>query len=952
MQKKVHLITAFTLFFSVFLPAARGGTTIQYEVELPPGVKSGTLLCGVMNKGLELGQRRMEVARLSNIGRFSGEIASELSEKGDQPNVYLTINRDDLGSYIPSVGDIYQIVPLKYDGTKWLVKAQGSDWKEKREAAPGSTLTVHYYRFDKTFENASLWTWDEHQNRAPKENEIYPVGRDDFGLIFQVDTALYGKPGDKIGLLPRRNADWQKKDGGDRYWSPSMGKTVFLVQGENELYTEVPDVSPKVRAVTLDADHHLTVRFSHRLLASDWTPDKFKVSTSTGEQLTVKAVHPFKHRGEHCAVYSIETLERFEYPGVAYALTVEGFDTYNVRVGFILTTGDRFYDPEAELGAVYTPEKTEFKVFAPGALIAKVLVADEVEGDKGVVEHEMVVNNHGVWSASVNGNLEGKYYAYKLGGIGFDPDVEITDIYAKCTQALHTRSLIVDLDKTDPPGFDDYVYNGPMTPADAVIYEMHIRDFTIAANSGVKSKGKYLGLTESGTTLEGNPAIKTGIDHLVELGVTHVQIMPFQDFDNGETNMDSYNWGYMPVHFNSPEGWYAGDPLGPGRIAEVKAAIKAFHDRGIGVIMDVVYNHTADRSSFNDLVPGYYYRLTPSGNFSNGSGCGNEFASEHPMARKFLLDSVKYWVQEYKVDGYRFDLMGLIDLETMKQIKKELAEIHPGILVYGEPWTGGATPLKPITDKDHTRATGIGAFNDGFRDAVKGGRDGGDPGFIQCGDRSGDVVKGLMGAIHDWAHDPVDAVSYFAAHDNLTAWDKLLQSEPDATDDERRQMMKLGMVTLFTAQGMSFIHGGQEFCRTKKGSHNSYNLPDEINNIDWSWKKTHHDVFEYTRGMIALRKAHPSFRLHMRRDVEERVSFHTPPDHRCIVYHIHGEGLPGETANRIIVLLNGAKEAKTFELPEGDWDIYVDATRAGTKKLGTAKGKVELPRNSGMVLMH
>ena len=479
-------------------------------------------------------------------------------------------------------------------------------------------------------------------------------------------------------------------------------------------------------------------------------------------------------------------------------------------------------------------------MFAPGALLARVVVADSIEGQTGIAEHDMSVNDHGVWSAHVEGDLQGKYYAYKLSGIGFDPDREITDAYATCTQARYTRSLIVDMEQTNPPGFKEYSYNGPMSAADAIVYEMHIRDFTIAADSGVSpgNKGKYLGVTESGTTLPDESAVKTGIDHIVELGVTHVQIMPLQDFDNGETDLDAYNWGYMPVHFNSPEGWYASDRMGPCRIREIKSAIKAFHDRGVGVIMDVVYNHTAGHAPFDSLVPGYYFRLTNAGNYSNGSGCGNEFASEHPMARKYILDSVRYWVEEYKIDGFRFDLMGLIDIETMKQIKHELAAIHPGILIYGEPWAAGPTPLKPITDKSQVRATGIGAFNDSFRDAVKGGRDGGAPGFIQVGDSVDGVVKGLMGGIHDWSHDPVDAISYFEAHDNLTAWDKLIQSTGQASEETRKQMIRFGALTLFTAQGMSFMHSGQEFCRTKKGSSNSYNLPDDINRLEWSRRKT------------------------------------------------------------------------------------------------------------------
>jgi pullulanase len=367
--------------------------------------------------------------------------------------------------------------------------------------------------------------------------------------------------------------------------------------------------------------------------------------------------------------------------------------------------------------------------------------------------------------------------------------------------------------------------------------------------------------------------------------------------------------------------------------------------------MDVVYNHTSRRAGFEKLVPGYYFRMTEGGRFSNGYGCGNEFKSENPMARKFIIDSVKFWVTEYQVDGFRFDLMGLTDLETMKRIKSELETLHPGILVYGEPWTGGATPLSPVTDKNQVRGTGIGAFNDGFRDAIKGDRDGGAPGFIQVGDRAHGVVQGLKGAIHDWSVDPADSVNYFEAHDNLTAWDKLLQSAPNVDDEARKRMSRFGALILFVSQGAVFIHSGQEFCRTKRGSHNSYNLPDEINQIDWSLKKENANVYDYYRGLVELRKAHPVLRLRERKDVKTRVSFEPPPNDRCVVYSLDGTMMDEEPADRILVLLNGFTEPVVFDLPDGEWSIHADANRASAGAFGDATGRVELPAHSGMVLV-
>jgi pullulanase len=429
--------------------------------------------------------------------------------------------------------------------------------------------------------------------------------------------------------------------------------------------------------------------------------------------------------------------------------------------------------------------------------------------------------------------------------------------------------------------------------------------------------------------------------------------MPVHDFDNREDGTDHYNWGYMPVHFNSPDGWYASEAMGPVKIRELKAAIQAFHRKGIGVILDVVYNHTAEWAPFERLVPGYYHRMTPGGSFSNGSGCGNEFDSANPMARKFIVDSCRFWVEEYRVDGFRFDLMGLIDLETMREVKAELLKVHPGVLVYGEPWTGGATTLEPITNKHVVRGSGVAAFNDHFRDAIKGGRDGGESGFIQTGRNRDAIMRGLAGAIDDWSLDPLDSVNYFEAHDNLTAWDKLLQSAPEASEEFQRRMMRFASLILLSSQGMVFMHSGQEFCRTKQGSHNSYNLPDAINQIDWCLKKQHLGVFDYYRGLIALRKAHPEFRLRSAEEVRKRVSFPRGDEQaeKVILYRIDVGGLPGADHEITLAVFNGDSNEQTVALPGGEWSVVVDADRAGSDVFATVEGSVTLPPHSGMVLL-
>jgi pullulanase len=684
------------------------------------------------------------------------------------------------------------------------------------------------------------------------------------------------------------------------------------------------------------------------------TAQRVQVTTEGGAGVGVDLLSPLRPAKGRASMYTITTAEPLDL-AKRYQVRVEGVGERSIRLGRILLDPDRFYDPDARLGANYSPERTTFRVFAPTATHVRVVIAETPESRDGegadeTVERDLEPAGRGIWQAVVQGDLQGRFYAYKLTGPAFDPQAEVTDVYATCTQGRHARTLIVDLASTDPPGFREHTFRNPGSPADAVIYEMHVRDFTIAASSGVHHKGKYLGLTESGTHLPGDASIKTGLDHLVELGVTHVQLMPVQDFDNVEDD-DAYNWGYMPVHFNAPDGWYATDARGPAKIRELKQAVQALHERGIGAIMDVVYNHTAGGAGFERLVPGYYHRLTPAGRFSNGSGCGNEFHSESPMGRRFILDSVRFWAEEYKIDGFRFDLMGLIDLETMKRIKAELEKIRPGILVYGEPWTGGATPLSPVTGKRQVSGTGIAAFNDRMRDAIKGERDGGPPGFIQAGDRCDGVVTGLKGAIDDWAANPSDSINYFEAHDNLTAWDKLLQSAPSASNTIRKRMMRFAALILFSSQGRPFAHSGQEFCRSKQGHANSYDQPDEVNRIDWGLKKANADVYAYHRGMIALRKAHPLLRLPTREQVESRISFPDPPHERCIVYRLDGTGLEGESAGAILVLLNGHTRQISFPLPAGTWAIHADADRADLHPIGEAAGKIGVPAHSGVLLL-
>ncbi len=588
-----------------------------------------------------------------------------------------------------------------------------------------------------------------------------------------------------------------------------------------------------------------------------------------------------------------------------------------------------------ELGAIYKPEETVFRVWAPTAGNVVLNLYEAPIGRKAR-RMTMVRDDDGTWEAAVHGDLLGVYYTYSAAGDDprFDPKREVLDPYSRCVTASDGRSIVVH-DET-------VVADRPAFPiSEAIIYEMHIRDFTIDPDSGIQRRGKYLGLTESETHLTERIDVTTGLDHLVELGVNVVQLMPISEFQSSESE-DVYGWGYDVVNHNSPDGWYATERLDARRVSEVKQMIDALHRRGIRVTLDMVFNHTYENIdagrvySFEGLVPGYYYRLKHDGSYWNGSGTGNEFRTEAPMARRYIVDSLKRWVTEYKIDGFRFDLLGLIDSETIVRIVHELRAIDPNIMIYGEPWAGGATPIE-ISQKGLQRRQGWAVFNDHFRDALKGhvfhARE---AGFIQSGEFIGALKVGIRGAVGDFADAPVETINYVECHDNHTLWDRLVISTIDdarVTDADRRAMDKLGAAILLTSQGIPFIQCGQEFLRSKGGDHNSYDKPDAINMIRWRQKAEHRDVYDYYRGLIALRRAHPLFRWETGDEVRRAVKFlddqlgiHVP--HGCIAYIVEDASGDDEWS-RAMVLFNATGRAVEITVPQGKWQIFGDGKEVG-----------------------
>jgi pullulanase len=614
----------------------------------------------------------------------------------------------------------------------------------------------------------------------------------------------------------------------------------------------------------------------------------------------------------------------------------------NLSANVVFHDGEDVSGDDAVLGAIYQPTATTFRIFAETAKSVKLVLYDQASGDAGRLVQPLEQGQDGLWEVTVKRNLLGKFYAYLLEGPDLDPSREVLDPYAVNAVGNSTRSRITEV--TAATG------TGPLveSPTDMVIYEMHVRDFTFASDSGVQNHGLYLGWTEADTHLPESEKIKTALDHLSELGVTHVEIMPVQDFDSDDTS-GAYNWGYMTDAYFSPEGMFASNPANDSRVREFKALVDALHARGIGVIMDVVYNHTANHAPFQFIDPHYYYRHMSDGSLSNGAGCGNEFRSEAPMARKLILDSLKFWVKEYGIDGFRFDLMALIDRKTMREAQRELHEINSHIVLYGEPWEPGASPLRDMTDKAAlAEMPQIGAFNDDFRNALKGPPDGGEPGWIQNGSNRDAVKAAMLGS--DWLTSPAQSINYLTCHDNLVLWDKLKISMPDASDPLLEDTMKLGYLALFTAQGVPFLQGGEEFARTKGGNDNSYDAPDSVNEVDWSLKQTHLSLFNYTRDLIALRKAHPVFRLRTRDQVAERLTFEDTPDEKSLMFTLDGAGLRDEPWKRVCVVLNSDGSADApIELPSGQWSVALDEGGAamGDRSLS---GKINVRRKSGLVL--
>ncbi|MBQ4531021.1 MAG: type I pullulanase [Lachnospiraceae bacterium] len=626
-----------------------------------------------------------------------------------------------------------------------------------------------------------------------------------------------------------------------------------------------------------------------------------------------------------------------------------------------------------DLGSIYSKNSTAFRVYAPTA--ESVVLNLYKDGSKGTPfeKIEMKQAENGTYTTVVSGDLNKVYYTYEVKVNG--KTKEAVDPYAKAAGVNGLRGMVVDLKATNPEGFEQEVRPEKVNPEDAVLYELHIRDFSIDESSGMKNKGKYTAFIEENTV--NGDKLKTGIEHMKELGITHVHLLPSFDYgsvDESKLEVPQYNWGYDPVNYNVPEGSYSTDPFhGEVRIKEFKQMVQALHKNGIRVVMDVVYNHVFDAEEFcyQKIVPDYFFRKDKD-KFADGSACGNETASNHLMVRKYMIDSLCYWAKEYHIDGFRFDLMAIHDIITMNEIRKALNEIDENIIIYGEGWAAEA-PLLPEEEcalKKYTyQMPGIAAFSDDLRDAVKGSVfEELEKGFVSGEPDLEELIQfGVTGATghsslyrkdvvykqeipEPWAASPSQCVNYSSCHDNYTLWDKLVVSNQDKTKEEIIAMNKLAAAILFTSQGIPFIHAGEEILRSKPDEsseygyqENSFKSNDKVNSIKWNTKKENIDMFQYYQGLIAFRKATESLRLKSKEEVEEAIEFF-PIQPGVVSYVINTK------KETLFIAYNANEKDITLQLPEGEFEVYVNKKQSGTKPLSKEKGTIQVEGVSAIVL--
>lgn len=851
-------------------------------------------------------------------------------------------------------------------GVEQIATSAPSGHKPYVEPADSVTVNFHYYRYADDYAGWSFWLWPQNGDGF---NSNFTSG-DSYGVI---SSYRVSKSVGKVGFILKLN-NWENREpGGDRFVDLSKAKNgvldVYLIENDSNIYyTEnTVDKSQRIFNASFSDFNKLVLRLSKPIDVGGSDASSFTVKDSSGGSCTISSVTSAD--GNTNTKNVVLNLAADIDITKTYKVTSTLFKEKTATMGDIYNSSkfvNNYTYSGNDLGAVYSKSSTTFKVWAPIASQVKLNLYKAGNGGSAYETVTMQKASGGVWQATVSGDLNKIYYTYSVTNYGTTK--ETVDLYARTTGVNGQRGMVVDLTSTNPSGWssDTNPFIGKK-PTDASVYEVHIRDFTIDSSSGVTNKGKYLGLTENGT--KNSTGQSTGLDYIVDLGVSHVQLLPMYDYspnsvDETKLSTPQFNWGYDPYNYNAPEGSYSTDPYhGEVRVNEMKQMIQAFHNEGIAIVMDVVYNHTAEseNSFFNITVPGYYYRMNADGSFSNASGCGNEVASERTMVRKYIIDSVAYWAEEYHINGFRFDLMGILDMETMKQLRTKLDAIDSSILLYGEGWTGGSSvlseSLRAVKSQTHMMP-GVGAFSDDIRDGSRGnisyapGK-----GFVSGATGMEERIKaGIVGAVWHggvnyytsgtmtWAGSPTQTINYVSCHDNHTLWDKINSSNAGDSLNDRIKMNKLAAGIVYTSQGVPFMLSGEEILRTKPATgggfdHNSYRSPDSTNSVKWNTLNdaSYREVYEYYQGLIAFRNAHASLRMTSATDIQNNLSFIDTGSANAVGFVIKNKP-NGEVSDAICVIHNANKNAITVTVPHGTWNVCVKNGKAGTGSIMSFTG--------------
>ncbi|GAA0076279.1 type I pullulanase [Clostridium sp. CTA-5] len=847
-------------------------------------------------------------------------------------------------------------------------------------------LNLHYCRNDKNYDSWDVWSWcDENDAKGYEFTK-----EDEYGKVAKINKSNENNKKEISFIIRKGGDEWQAKDidkdrSIDLAYANNKGEiNAYIIEGDENVYMSIDDQT-RNRITSLKIDSINEINF--KLNAENFNTDDFILKENgivISKDLYSADLDKSGLKG------SIKLKKNIDLKKI-YSLEIPGYGMKNADLRKVYGSNEfeSLYSYDGNLGAIYNNDETNFILWAPTASDVKVVFY----GKDGNLYYspaektlDMVKGENGIWTAKESGDLDGVYYNYLVTING--KENEVTDPYAKAVGVNGNRGMVINLGSTNPSGWEKDRRPELKNPTDATIYEMHIRDLSIDENSGInlEYRGKYKGVWQDGTTIPDGD-IKTGVAHLKELGVNTVQLMPSFDYtsvDETKLNIPQFNWGYDPQNYNVPEGSYSSNPYdGRIRIKEFKEMVNELHKQGIRVIMDVVYNHTdsSQNSVLNLAVPDYYYRQDSEGNFSNGSGCRSEVASDRSMARKLIIDSVKYWVKEYHIDGFRFDLMANHDIETMKQIRQELDKIDKNILIYGEGWAAGpcALPEEKQALKINASEFGkmqIGMFSDDIRDGLKGNVfNDTEPAFVNGQPGFEEWVKfGIVGSTrHDdidyskvryskkpWANEPYQAINYVSCHDDLTLWDRLQTVEPNKSDKELQNMNKIAAAVVFTSQGIPFIQAGEEFARTKVNedgslNKNSYTSSDDINKLDWNRIEKYRNLYEYYKGLIELRASHKAFRMGKTEDIQQNLKFLEKgkdfEEDNVVAYTLDGKAVEDKWENIAVIFNSNSKPVKV-NLPDNNWTIVVNKDKAGIEELGKIEGgKIIVPANTSYVLV-